>query len=100
MKKLRLDLDSVVVESFATAADASGRGTVDGLAKPPAASIDPNGGECTIDGCSGDGACSWDIDCSVNQCSADCTGYPGCSGDGYCSEVYRCTGIGVCFWTP
>jgi hypothetical protein len=82
MRKLKLDLDAVVVESFSTAFDARERGTVDGLAEP-AASIAGGGFECTVDGCSG-----------------DCTGYPGCSDDGYCSEAYRCTGIGVCFWTP
>ena len=98
MRKLTLDLDAVVVESFTTAFDASARGTVDAQAMN-VESIAPHGAECTFDGCSGDG-CSWDVHCSVDGCSADCTGYPGCSDDGYCSEVYRCTGIGVCYWTP
>ena len=101
MKKLRLDLDAVVVETFHTAPDRVGRkGTVDGQAARPAASNGYGLDGCTVGGCSGDGGCSWNMDCSVVNCSDDCTGYPGCSNDGNCSELEGCTGLTVCFWTP
>ena len=101
MRKLKLDLDAVVVETFSTSFERAARGTVNGQSEfEPAASINLDGHECTRDGCSGDGTCSWGHNCSMEDCSGDCTGYPGCSDDGWCSEAYRCTGIGVCFWTP
>ncbi len=98
MNKLRLDLDSVRVESFPTAHTAAElRGTIEGRAEG-----EPSYGgtqECTID-CSGDGGCSWNLRCSRDDCSGMCTGYPGCSEDENCSELPGCTGIGVCYWTP
>lgn len=98
MKKLRLDLDEVEVESFPTSALPGARaGTVAGRAADGEVS---NGGECTLEGCSGGGDCSWDMGCSVDNCSDACTGYPGCSDDGNCSRLERCTGLAVCFWTP
>lgn len=98
MEKLKLDLEAVVVESFPTVASATERlGTVEARA---AGESLIGGGECTLDGCSGDGGCSGDLACSREDCSAFCTGYPGCSYDEVCSNVERCTGIGVCYWTP
>jgi hypothetical protein len=98
MSKLRLDLDSVTVESFPTAHTAAElRGTIEGRAEG-----DPSYGgtqECTGD-CSGDGMCSWQIQCSRDNCSEFCTGYPGCSEDENCSELEGCTGLRICFWTP
>jgi hypothetical protein len=101
MKKLRLELDQVTVESFPTTAiPGDGKGTVAGAATGNCVPTDGNGGGCTLDGCSGGGKCSWDFDCSVGQCSDVCTAYPGCSYDGNCSKLDRCTGLTVCFWTP
>ena len=102
MKKLRLELDQVAVESFPTTSLPGGRmGTVEGAAT---GNCDPSNGNgldgCTVDGCSDGGTCSWDSDCSVVQCSDVCTGYPGCSYDGNCSQLARCTGMTGCFWTP
>ncbi|HST57354.1 MAG TPA: hypothetical protein VLK84_01625 [Longimicrobium sp.] len=100
MKKLRLDLAAVQVESFPTSTlPGAGAGTVRGQAGEPVshgAGLDG----CTVGGCSGDGACSWDAGCSVDNCSDVCTGYPGCSGDGNCSRDPGCTGLAVCYWTP
>ena len=98
MKKLRLELEAVVVESFPTVASRTEMlGTVE--ARGAGESLDgPQ--ECTVDGCSGDGACSWHLACSRDDCSGYCTGYPGCSNDENCSELPGCTGIGVCYWTP
>jgi len=102
MKKLRLDLDQVAVESFPTSTIPGERlGTVAGAATGncnPSNNYGLDG--CTVDGCSGDGNCSWNPDCSVQFCSDACTGYPGCSNDGNCSRLARCTGLTVCFWTP
>lgn len=98
-KKLRLDLEAVVVESFPTVASRTEMlGTVE--AREAGESL-IGGGECTLaDGCSGDAGCSTDMGCSREDCSEFCTGYPGCSEDGVCSAEPRCTGIGVCYWTP
>lgn len=100
MKKLRLDIDEVQVESFPTSTVADARfGTVQGQARP-AASHGAGLDGCTVGGCSGDGACSWNVGCSVDNCSDVCTGYPGCSNDGNCSREPGCTGLAVCYWTP
>ena len=100
MNKLRLDLDDVVVESFPTVATpAEMRGTVEGRGTEEVS----NGGGldgCAVAGCSGKGNCSWNMECSVDQCSDACTGYPGCSYDDNCSQLEGCTGLTVCFWTP
>ena len=100
MKKLRLDLEEVEVESFPTSTLPGARtGTVAGRA---AAEVSHGGGldECTVMGCSGGGDCSWNMGCSVDHCSDACTGYPGCSADDNCSQLEGCTGLAVCFWTP
>jgi hypothetical protein len=100
MKKLRLDLDAVVVESFPTVHTPEEiRGTVDGQAKQ-AASNGAGLDGCTVGGCSGGGDCSWNQGCSFDDCSGACTGYPGCSYDGNCSKLQGCTGLTVCYWTP
>jgi len=102
MKKLRLNLDQVAVESFPTSTiPGERRGTVEGAATGNCVPTDGDGGGCTMDiGCSGNGKCSWDQACSVEFCSDVCTYYPGCSYDGNCSQLERCTGLTVCFWTP
>jgi hypothetical protein len=102
MKKLILDLDAVTVESFPTSPRPGEReGTVLGRAAG-GEEVSHGGGldGCTVGGCSFDGGCSWNMACSVEGCSDDCTGYPGCSHDGNCSQLERCTGLTVCFWTP
>ena len=100
MKKLRLDIEAVQVESFPTSPYPNGAaGTVQGRAGQ-AASHGAGLDGCTVAGCSGDGTCSWDIGCSVDNCSDVCTGYPGCSDDGNCSREPGCTGLAVCYWTP
>lgn len=99
MRKLKLDLDTVVVESFATAGGPRERGTVAGRENTEA-SHGFGYDSCTADGCSVDMNCSWNSDCSIIQCSDACTGYPGCSEDDNCSQLERCTGLKVCFWTP
>lgn len=102
MKKLRLDLDQVTVESFPTSTIPGEKsGTVEGAATGNCAPSENNGGGCTLDiGCSGGGKCSWNQDCSVVDCTGVCTNYPGCSYDGNCSLLERCTGLTVCYWTP
>lgn len=101
MKKLRLDLDEVQVESFPTS-DLSGEpwGTVRGQARGPEVSHGAGLDGCTVGGCSHDGNCSWNADCSFENCSGNCTGYPGCSADDNCSRDPRCTGLTGCYWTP
>ncbi len=103
MRKLRLDLDQMTVESFPTSAMPGARlGTVAGAATGACNPSNGYNGQdgCTNDGCSGGGKCSWNTDCSVQFCSDVCTAYPGCSDDGNCSMLERCTGLTVCFWTP
>jgi hypothetical protein len=100
MKKLRLDLAEVTVETFSTSSlPDNHRRTVQG-ANDPAAISEFGGGGCTMVGCSGGGKCSWDFACSRDVCSDICTNYPGCSDDGNCSLLAGCTGLTVCFWTP
>jgi hypothetical protein len=100
MKKLRLDLDEVTVETFSTSSlPDNQRRTVHGAAEYVAPSNNDGGG-CTLDFCSGGGKCSWDFACSRDVCSDICTNYPGCSDDGNCSLLAGCTGLTVCFWTP
>lgn len=100
MKKLRLDIDAVQVESFPTSPFPN---EADGTVQGRAAKTGSHGGGldgCTVMGCSGDGACSWNAGCSFDNCSDVCTGYPGCSNDGNCSRLQGCTGLTVCYWTP
>ena len=103
MKKLRLDIDAVQVESFPTSASLDEvAGTVRGRAGEPGGGASHGNGldGCTVEGCSGDGTCSWNADCSFENCSDVCTGYPGCSDDTNCSQLPRCTGLTGCYWTP
>ena len=101
MKKLRLDLDEVEVESFPTSGFPGRAGTVAGQAEPGGEASHGAGLDgCTVGGCSYAGDCSWNMGCSVDNCSDACTGYPGCSADDNCSQLEGCTGLAVCFWTP
>jgi len=101
MKKLRLDIDAVQVESFPTSIiPGEHGGTVQGQAAKPGASHGGGLDGCTVMGCSDDGNCSWNAGCSFDNCSDQCTGYPGCSNDGNCSRLPGCTGLTVCYWTP
>lgn len=80
MKKMRLDLDTLAVESFSPSHDeAQHRGTVRGQAAQ--ASINPKG-TC---------GCYTVSDYSVAV---------GCTDQVGCTNFLGCTGISVCYWTP
>jgi hypothetical protein len=78
MKKLRLELDALAVESFAPAREPkTRRGTVRGRAAQPA---------------------TYDFEeCGSNS---EYSVVEGCTDQEGCTNFYRCTGISVCYWTP
>jgi hypothetical protein len=78
MKKLRLDLETLAVESFSTARDVRAEGTVHGRAA------------------AGPGSDVYDCHYTVSDYSVDV----GCTDQAGCTAFKNCTGISVCFWTP
>lgn len=94
MKKLRLDLDHLRVESFDTSGGgAAPRGTVRGAARHPTLeeSYDPSclGGD-SCDGSCGDTCLSCDASCINGTCYASCNGTCAASCNGTC--VASCYG--------
>ncbi|MBB4635741.1 hypothetical protein [Longimicrobium terrae] len=82
MNKMKLELDSLDVQSFATAKVDGYQGTVDGHAKTPACTLGcgseidacPSSLGCTyqcesIDRCTGLGCESFDTNCPTNVCA-------------------------------
>ncbi|HVH11786.1 MAG TPA: hypothetical protein VM759_01980 [Longimicrobium sp.] len=97
MRKLRLDLDAVQVESFVTDAAAGGRGTVDARQRItfgcPPPSQNTCAGTCSC-GC-GTGALTCDWTCG-STCAASCNGT---CGDPTCAATCGDTCAGTC-WDP
>lgn len=79
MKKLKLDLEMLAVESFATARELRGGGTVEARAAK-------GGGSDVF------GECKYTV--SDYSMEVGCTEQDGCTG------FVGCTGISVCYWTP
>jgi hypothetical protein len=80
MKKLRLDLGALRVESFATRAGGEGRGTVQGHESypnqcfPPSGSLEPEIDTCAYNTCAG------------NTCYYSCNGTCNCGGSLGCPQ--------------
>lgn len=84
MKKLRLELDELQIESFGTDADeAESRGTVAGQNEPPV--TQSCGGTCV-------NTCNSCVNTCLNTCQASC--YATCSTCVTCE--FHCTHISVC----
>lgn len=79
MKKLKLDMDALRVESFASDAAGEGRGTVHGHLRPTDPKVCPfsNNWYCSV----GDG-CTWED----YTCRLSCGGDPCISGHQTCPE--------------
>ena len=74
MKKLRLELDAIEVETFPTASEVSARGSIVGREETEIADF-----------------CTADLDCyTADPRYRDCTGGNPCTGD------HRCTAITTC----
>lgn len=81
MKKLRLDLESLAVETFSTALGAAAReGTVEGREAR------------SYDACAGSGGCYYTM--------SDYSAFDGCTLQDGCTNFMGCTGITYCYWTP
>lgn len=78
MKKLKLDLETLAVESFSTALDRRGEGTVQGQVA------------------AGPGSDVYDCHYTVSDYSVEV----GCTDQVGCTKFRGCTGISVCYWTP
>lgn len=88
MRKLRLELDELVVESFAPAGSAAERGTVRGHVSLYWEDCLPS------DTCQGAG---WPCEYTQQSCNGTCyvhTCQPGCGGSGGCNQSGGCGGSG------
>jgi len=77
MKKLRLDLEALSVESFSTARSFEAKGTVHGRFVAPRTDV-------------------YDCQYTVSDYSVEV----GCTDQAGCTAFKGCTGISVCYWTP
>lgn len=91
MNKMKLNLDSLAVQSFETAATSAARGTVDGYAKTY------NGCTSEIDACPSARGCTEIGGCLPYTADKACQTYDGCTsevdacptGRG-CSDLFAC----------
>ncbi|HEU0052713.1 MAG TPA: hypothetical protein VFQ39_06035 [Longimicrobium sp.] len=98
MKKLKLEMDALRVESFDTRAEDGGGGTVRGLASypeacdPPSDSQDPAIGTCGWNTCAGDTcwySCGGSCNCGTGNCgSGGCQ--PWTAGYTWCPQYPSC----------
>lgn len=91
MRKMKLALDDLAVESFAPGATAEQRGTVQANQQSG-----PYTDECqscgVISGCGGWGYCQTQYGCGSGGCTNTCEGYQTCPG------AYTCDGVDTCFY--
>ena len=90
MHKLRLDLDELSVESFATDAAKEERGTVEGFV-----SLHCTGGVAT---CNGGNTCDGVAATCAGTCYVSCKGSCPCYQNTDATEDYSCTAPS-CVWT-
>jgi hypothetical protein len=108
MKKLKLEIDALAVESFDTFVAPDGEGTVRGLESypngcfPPSGSVDPAIDSCAYATCAGDTcwqSCNGTCNCGGSAgCPQESAGYTYCFRDPSClNQCFPTGGQPTCF---